>query len=72
VNFDLKNKVLFGIVVFLALSLVLVLANPANAEIESPKKQMKRGVAPEEWISNLCQIYNCSKVRKNGTGSNNN
>jgi len=63
VNFDLKNKVLFGIVVFLALSLVLVLANPANAEIESPKKQMKRGVAPEDVT---CKVDYSLVIRNNG------
>ena len=38
-----SNKILFGITVFLIFSIIL----PVNAEIESPKKQMERGVLVE-------------------------
>jgi hypothetical protein len=48
VNFDLKNRRLFGIVLFLVLSLALVVANPVNADVESPKKQSKRGIPVED------------------------
>jgi len=47
-NFDLKNRMLFGIVLFLTLSLALFLVNPVNADVESPKKQSKRGIATED------------------------
>ena len=62
-NFDLKNKVLLGIIVFLVLSLVLVLENSANAEVESPKKQMKHGVAPEDVT---CKTDYSLVIRNNG------
>lgn len=60
-NFDLKNKTLFGIVLFLTLTLFL--ANPANAEIESPKKQIKRGVALEDIT---CKTGLSLVIRTNG------
>ena len=47
-NFSLENKRSFGIILFLTLSLTIFLANPANADVESPKKQMKRGIAVED------------------------
>jgi hypothetical protein len=51
-NFSLENKRSFRIILFLTLSLTLsltiFLANPANADVESPKKQMKRGIAVED------------------------
>ncbi|HSB84252.1 MAG TPA: hypothetical protein VLD64_07190, partial [Nitrosarchaeum sp.] len=62
-NFDLKNKVLLGSIIFLALTLVLVLANPVNADVESPKKQMKRGIAPEDVT---CKADYSLVIRNNG------
>ncbi len=62
-NFDLKNRALFGIVLFLVLSLALFLANPVNAEIDSPKKQMKRGIAAEDVI---CKAGHILVIRTNG------
>ncbi len=47
-NFDLKNRALFGMVLFLTLSLAVFLINPVNADVESPKKQNKRGIAVED------------------------
>ena len=47
-NFNLKNRMLLGIVLFLTLSVSLFLANPVNADMESPKKQIKRGIAAED------------------------
>lgn len=62
-NFDLKNRVLLGIVLFLALSLSLFLINPVNAEIESPRKQMKRGIAAEDVT---CKAGLSLVIRNNG------
>lgn len=59
-NFDLKNKTLFGIVLFSILSFSL-LANPANAE--SPRKQMERGVALEDIT---CKAGFSLVIRNNG------
>lgn len=42
----IHKKILFGIIFFLIFSLVL----PINAEIESPKKQMKRGILAVDVI----------------------
>ncbi len=42
----IHKKILFGITFFLIFSLVL----PINAEIESPKKQMKRGTLAVDVI----------------------
>ena len=41
-----QNKVLFGIIFFLTLSFIL----PVNAEIESPRQQMSKGVSPENVL----------------------
>ena len=41
-----QNKVLFGIIFFLTLSFIL----PVNAEIESPRQQMNKGVSPENVL----------------------
>ncbi len=62
-NFDLKNRVLLGIVLFLALTLSLFLVNPVNAEIESPRKQMKRGIAAEDVT---CKAGLSLVIRNNG------
>ena len=62
-NFDLKNRVLLGIVLFLVLSLSLFLINPVNAEIESPRKQMKRGIAAEDVT---CKAGLSLVIRNNG------
>jgi hypothetical protein len=59
-NDDLK--MMFGIVLFLVLSFSL-LANPANADIESPKKQIKRGVALEDIT---CKAGLSLVIRNNG------
>jgi hypothetical protein len=63
VNFDLKNRVSFGIVLFLVLSLALFLANPVNADADSPKKQMKRGIASEDIT---CKAGLSLVIRNNG------
>ena len=62
-NFDLKNSVSFGIVLFLVLSLALFLANPVNADADSPKKQMKRGIASEDIT---CKAGLSLVIRNNG------
>ena len=62
-NFDLKNKALLGIVLFLTLSLSLFLVNPVNADTESPKKQIKRGI-PAEDIT--CKTGLSLVIRTNG------
>lgn len=62
-NFDLKNRVLLGIVLFSVLSLSLFLINPVNAEIESPRKQMKRGIAAEDVT---CKAGLSLVIRNNG------
>ncbi|MCE9652564.1 MAG: hypothetical protein K8Q89_05855 [Nitrosarchaeum sp.] len=54
---------LLGIIIFFALSLVLILANPVNAEIESPRKQMNRGVLPEDVT---CKVDHSLVIRSNG------
>ena len=43
-----KNKIIFG----LSLILLISLAAPSNAEVEAPKKQLKKGILPEEVICN--------------------
>lgn len=47
-NFDLKNRIVLGIVLVLTLSLSLFLVNSVNADMESPKKQYKRGIPAED------------------------
>ena len=42
----LKNKVFFGIIFFLTLSFIL----PVNAEVESPRQQMSKGISPENIL----------------------
>ena len=62
-NFGLKDNVLFGIVLFLVLSLALFLVNPVNADTESPKKQIKRGIAAEDIA---CKTGLSLVIRTNG------
>ena len=62
-NFDLKNSVSFGIVLFLVLSLTLFLANPVNADADSPKKQIKKGIATEDIT---CKAGLSLVIRNNG------
>ena len=62
-NYDLKSRVSFGIVLFLVLSLALFLANPVNADTDSPKKQMKRGIASEDIT---CKAGLSLVIRNNG------
>ena len=62
-NFDLKSRVSFGIVLLLVLSLALFFANPVNAEMESPRKQMKQGIAAENIT---CKAGLSLVIRNNG------
>ena len=62
-NFDIKNRTVFGIVLFLTLSLAVFLINPVNADVESPKKQIKRGI-PIEDIT--CKTGLILVIRTNG------
>ena len=41
-----QNKMPFGIIFFLTLSFIL----PVNAEIESPRQQMSKGIPPENVL----------------------
>ena len=59
-NFD--NKILF-VALFVTLSLALFLANPVNADADSPKKQMKRGIASEDIT---CKAGLSLVIRNNG------
>jgi len=56
---NFKNKSIFGLVFFLIFSLVM----PANADIESPKKQMEKGIAAEDV---LCKAGLNLVIRNNG------
>ena len=56
----LQNKIFFGMIFFLTLSFVL----PVNAEIGSPKQQMRDGVSPE-YI--LCKDGLELVIRSNGS-----
>ncbi len=60
---NINNRVLFGIVLFLVLSMAIFLANPANAEIISPKKQFKMGIAAKDII---CKADHSLVIRVNG------
>ncbi len=62
-SYDLKSRASFGIVLFLVLSLALFLANPVNADADSPKKQMKRGIASEDIT---CKAGLSLVIRNNG------
>lgn len=55
-----KNKIVFGFV----LLLIFTLAIPVDAQIESPKQQMKRGVSAEEVI---CKEGLNLIIRNNGS-----
>jgi len=54
-----KNKVIFGLTLFLVFSLAL----PANAEVDAPKKQLKKGIPIEEII---CKTGLELVIRNNG------
>lgn len=54
-----QNKVLFGIIFLLTVSFIL----PINAEIESPRQQMNKGVSPENI---LCAETRELVIRSNG------
>ena len=45
-NMIFKNKIIFGLALFLIFSLTI----PANAEVEAPKKQLKKGILAEDII----------------------
>ena len=45
---DFRNQIIFGLASFLICSLAV----PANAEVESPKKQLDDGVVPENIVCN--------------------
>lgn len=62
-NFDLKNRALLGIVLFLILSVGIV-GNFTSADAESPRKQMKRGVSVED-VS--CKAGLSLVIRNNGS-----
>ena len=62
-NFDIRNRTAFGIVLFLTLSLAIFLINPANADVESPKKQIKRGIPAEDVT---CKAGLSLVIRTNG------
>ena len=54
-----KNKIIFGLVFCLIFSLNI----PANAEVDSPKKQMKKGIAAEDVV---CKEGLNLVIRSNG------
>ena len=54
------NKITFGVTLFLIFSLAI----PANAEIEAPKKQLKKGIPIEDII---CKIGLDLVIRNNGS-----
>ncbi|MGI0057974.1 MAG: hypothetical protein ACREAK_11465 [Nitrosarchaeum sp.] len=58
---NFNNRMLFGIALFLVLSMAIFLANPANAE--SPRKQIKRGIAIENIT---CKTGLSLVIRVNG------
>lgn len=62
-NFDLKNRASFGIALFLILSIGIV-GSFTSADAESPRKQMKRGVAVED-VS--CKEGLSLVIRNNGS-----
>ena len=45
---DIKNKIIFGLVFLLIFSWTV----PASAEVEAPKKQLEKGIAPEDIVCN--------------------
>ncbi|MEJ2260907.1 MAG: hypothetical protein P8X83_04520 [Nitrosopumilaceae archaeon] len=56
---NFKSKIIFGLVFLLIFSLTV----PANAEVESPKKQMEKGIAAEDVI---CKAGLNLVIRNNG------
>ena len=54
-----KNKIIFGFMLFLVFSLTF----PVNAEVEAPKKQLKKGI-PIEDIT--CKVGLNLIIRNNG------
>ena len=54
-----KDKIIFGLMFFLIFSLTI----HASAEVESPKKQMKKGIAAEDVI---CKLGLNLLIRNNG------
>jgi hypothetical protein len=54
-----RNKIIFGAIFFLIFSLTI----PANAEVEPPKKQMKKGIAVEDIV---CKTGLNLVIRNNG------
>lgn len=54
-----KNKLIFGLTLFLVFSLAL----PVNAEVDAPKKQWKKGIPIEDII---CKIGLDLVIRSNG------
>jgi hypothetical protein len=61
-DFDLKNKALFGIVLFLTLSLVIIV-NPADAGRVSPREQREQGIKAQDVT---CNAGLSLVVRSNG------
>lgn len=55
----IPNKILFSITMILIFSIII----PANADIESPKKQLKKGIAVEEI---QCNVERELVIRNNG------
>ena len=56
---NFKSKIIFGLVFLLIFSLIV----PANAEVESPKKQMEKGIAAEDVV---CKAGLNLVIRNNG------
>ena len=56
---NFKSKIIFGVIFFIIFSMTI----PANAEVESPKKQMKKGIAPEDVV---CKAGLNLVIRNNG------
>jgi len=55
----IPNKILFSITMILIFSIII----PANADVESPKKQLKKGIAVEEI---QCNVERELVIRNNG------
>jgi len=58
-NRMISNKILFSVIIILIFSITI----PANADIESPKKQLKKGIAVEEI---QCNVERELVIRNNG------
>ncbi len=58
-NTSFNSKVIFGIMLFLVFSLAI----PVNAEVEAPKKQLKKGISIEDIT---CKIGLDLIIRNNG------